>query len=314
MLPGMEAKPNIAIVGAGNLARALIRSLSRAGYRIDEVVARSRGRSLKRAESLAASVDARAVTISDARLRAELAWFCVPDSEILPASRSLARNTDWKNKIAFHSSGALSSDALELLRRRGAAVASVHPLMTFVRAESVPPSPVRSKSIFRDSNPLLTDVPFAIEGDAIAFRVARRIVKGLGGVPYAIRKKDKAAYHAWATFVSPLLTALLATAEHVADLAGVSAKDARRRMIPILRQTLENYAAFGAAAAFSGPIVRGDFETIGRHLQALRREAAALRVYVALAESAIRFLPAKNEKALLLMLQRKGRVPANRTR
>jgi predicted short-subunit dehydrogenase-like oxidoreductase (DUF2520 family) len=129
----------------------------------------------------------------------------------------------------------------------------------------------------------------------------RRIVKGLGGHAYTIDKKDKAAYHAWGTFASPLLTALLATTEQVAALAGVKPKAARQRMIPILQQTLANYAAFGAADGFSGPIIRGDVDTVKRHLRVLRGTPAA-EVYIALARAALRYLPAKKKSSLKRIL------------
>jgi predicted short-subunit dehydrogenase-like oxidoreductase (DUF2520 family) len=155
--------------------------------------------------------------------------------------------------------------------------------------------------------PELQGTPFAIEGDSMAVRAARRIVTALGGRAYPIRKQDKAAYHAWGTFASPLLTTLLATTEQVAKLAGVSGEVARRRMIPILRQTLTNYALFGAARGFSGPIIRGDAETVQRHLQVLHRIPAAREVYMALARAALEFLPGKN-KAVLASLVRRTKI------
>ena len=194
----------------------------------------------------------------------------------------LAGTLRWKGRVALHSSGALTSDELSSLRKRGAAVASVHPLMTFVRR----------------SRPSLAGVPFALEGDIVAVRVAARIVKDLGGHAYPIRKAEKAAYHAWGTFASPLFTALLATTEQVAAAAGVTPKAARRRMIPILLQTLANYASFDAAGAFSGPIVRGDVDTVKRHLRVLRKVPAAHEVYVSLARAALDYLPGKNKAAL----------------
>jgi predicted short-subunit dehydrogenase-like oxidoreductase (DUF2520 family) len=133
-------------------------------------------------------------------------------------------------------------------------------------------------------------------------RVARRVVKQVGGHPYVIRKKDKAAYHAWGTFASPLFTALLATTEQIAVLAGVDRKAAKRRILPILVQTLANYAALDAAGAFSGPIVRGDGATVKGHLQVLRAMPAAREVYAALARSALRYLPAKNKSVLKQLL------------
>jgi predicted short-subunit dehydrogenase-like oxidoreductase (DUF2520 family) len=229
----------------------------------------------------------------------------VPDAEIARAAQTVARKINWSGKIALHSSGALASDELESLRRRGAAIASVHPLMTFVRGSSSrKPKPAQARS---ESRPLLTGVPFAVEGDTAAVRVARFIVKNLGGRAYPIRKIDKAAYHAWSTFTSPLLTALLATTERVAALAGVSQKDARRRMVPILRQTLENYVAFGTASGFSGPIIRGDVDTVKRHLRVLQEIPAARDVYIALAYAALRYLPAKNKGGLMQAL-RSGRL------
>ena len=173
---------------------------------------------MKRARRLAARIGARAV-MDLSGVSAEVIWFCVPDGEIAAAadwlsqdclsqdclsqnrlSQNLRASVDkvpgqararrrrpktehsgfeWKGKIALHSSGALSSDELGVLRERGAAVGSVHPMMTFVRG----------------SRPELAGVSFALEGDARAVRVARSVVKDLGGTAYSIRKQDKAAYH-----------------------------------------------------------------------------------------------------------------------
>jgi predicted short-subunit dehydrogenase-like oxidoreductase (DUF2520 family) len=285
MLPGMSpklAEPRIAIVGAGSLASALAASLRRAGYAIEQIISRSHAPSLQRARRLAREVGAAAVAIDRAQIRAEVIWFCVPDGEIASAAASLARSADWSKKVALHSSGALTSDELAALRRLGAAVASGHPLMTFVRG----------------SRPPLTGVSFAIEGSPRAVRVARAIVRELGGQPFAIRKEQKEAYHAWGMFASPLLTALLAASERVAGASGVSRKAARERMLPILRQTLANYARLGAPGAFSGPIARGDLATVRKHLSVLLGVPAAREVYVALARAALRDLPAKNRAGL----------------
>jgi predicted short-subunit dehydrogenase-like oxidoreductase (DUF2520 family) len=169
-----------------------------------------------------------------------------------------------------------------MLRRQGAKVASAHPLMTFVPGVT----------------PSLSGVGFAVEGDAAAVRVVQRIIVAMGGKVFPIRKQDKAMYHAWGTFVSPLLTALLAMSERVAEAAGVDREQARQRMLPIVRQTVENYASRGAARGFSGPIVRGDAATVKQHLKVLRDVPGAGEVYQALARAALRTLPAKNRKQL----------------
>lgn len=276
----MAAKPSIAMIGPGRLGTALTVELKRAGYEITEIASRDNPRSERAARKLAREVGAQVSTSNHARLDADLIWFCVPDREIAAASRQLAGVTKWKNKIAFHSSGALLSDELNALRRRGAAVASLHPLMTFVH----------------NSTPPLKSVPFAVEGDAPALRAAQKIVRNLGGEVFTIRQQNKAAYHAWGAFASPLLVALLATAEQLARTAGLSAAEARKKMLPIVRQTITNYEALGPADAFSGPIVRGDADILRKHLRILRKLPEAKGAYLALARAALKYLPARNKK------------------
>src|SRR5712692_1929735 len=283
----MAAKPQIAVVGPGRLGTALAVELTRRGYRVPEIISRSEHASQQTAHKLAKQVRAPAATSNNARLDADLIWFCVPDREIAPAARELAPATAWKGKIAFHSSGALAGDELNVLRRRGAAVASVHPMMTFVRR----------------SIPSLKGVPFGVEGDAAAVRVARRVVKELGGGVLTVRKQNKAAYHAWGAFASPLLVAALVTAEQVARKAGLSAAQARKKMLPIVRQTVANYAKLGPAGAFSGPLVRGDMAIVRKHLRVLREVPGAKEVYVALARAALHHLPVRGRKEIEKVLR-----------
>jgi predicted short-subunit dehydrogenase-like oxidoreductase (DUF2520 family) len=282
----MGFKPRIAIVGPGRLGCALAQELRRSGYRITEIASRNSIASRRKARALAKKVHAVAA-IDNPRLDADLIWFCVPDREIAKAARQMAQVADWKGKIAFHSSGALASEELSVLRRRGAAVASVHPLMTFVSG----------------SIPSLHGIPLALEGDARAVRAAREIARDLGAEPFSISKSKKSAYHAWGGFTSPLLIALLVTGERVAHAAGLSPADARKKMLPIVRQTLANYAKLGPAGAFSGPIVRGDAQVVRRHVKELKKIPGAKDVYMSLARAGLRYLPLRNRKELEKLLK-----------
>ena len=278
-------RPRIAIVGSGKLGTALALSLRAAGYSIREIVSRDREYSRRRAKALARRVGARAATFQTAALHGDLVWFCVPDGEIENCARLFAAR-DWTGKVAVHSSGAMTSDEVGVLRKRGARVASVHPMMTFVEGRI----------------PVLKGVGFAIEGDHEAVQVLSKIVRRLGGEGFPIAPKDKALYHAWGTLLSPLLTALLAAGEQVAQGAGVPSNRARRWMLPILRQTVENYAQQGGARGLSGPIIRGDTATVQKHLEVLRKLPGAREVYVALARSALRTLPSRNAQKLKTLL------------
>jgi predicted short-subunit dehydrogenase-like oxidoreductase (DUF2520 family) len=261
--------------------------LMRAGYGISEIVSGDSIASRRKARALAKQVQAKVATAA-AHLEGDLIWFCVPDREIARTAQGLAKAVDWRGRIALHSSGALASVELRALRLCGAAVASVHPLMTFVSG----------------SFPSLKGVPFALEGDPASLRVARRIVRDLGAEAFSISSKRKTAYHAWGAFTSPLLIALLAMAERVARTAGLSTAQARRKMLPIVQQTLANYGKLGPAGAFSGPIVRGDAEVVRQHLKELKKLPEAREVYLALARAGLRYLPARNRGALEKLLKK----------
>lgn len=234
----------------------------------------------KQVRDLAKRIRARVVTLGKEPLDGDIVWLTVPDDEIAEVARCLSRSQDWKTKIVFHSSGALTSEALAPLRKLGARAASVHPMMSFVRGAA----------------PEMAGVPFALEGDAAAVRVARRIVKDLGANAFLIDKRKKVLYHAFGSFASPLVIALLASMEQVALAAGIRKQDIKPIMMPLLRQTLSNYLKKDAASAFSGPLVRGDVATIRRHLAELKQLPEARQVYIALAQASLKHLPVKNRK------------------
>jgi len=232
-------------------------------------------------------MNARMVGLGGEALPPGLVWITVPDDAIERVAARLGGSQEWQGRTVFHSSGALTSDVLSPLREKGARVASVHPGMTFVH-----------KSV-----PNLTGVPFGVEGDAGAIRLAKKIVSSVGGHAFTIRKQDKVLYHAFGTFASPLFIALLAALEKTGRAAGIRQSQLRVMAGPLLRQTLSNYLEHGAAAAFSGPLVRGDVATIRGHLEALKTTPDVRQAYVALARVAAKKLPVKNRTDLEKLLR-----------
>src|SRR5579872_7020073 len=180
---------DITIVGAGTLATSLAAALKRTGYRIDEVVSRDNAQSFRRANALAKRVAARPARLSDARFSARITWICVPDDAIGELARLLAERRDWRGKIVLHSSGAVAAVALDAVKKRGAEIASAHPLMTFVNV----------------SKRELSGVPFALEGDLKALGAIQAVVRRLGCKPFRLNPRFKAAYHAFGFFASPAL-------------------------------------------------------------------------------------------------------------
>ena len=274
--------PTISIVGPGNLGTALALTLLSAGHGVNAIVVREKSLKSKATKALASKLGARAVELGKGVIDTDVVWITVPDDTIAGVARILARSQSWKGKVVFHSSGALTSDELAPLREQGARVASVHPMMTFVRG----------------AVPKMAGVAFAVEGDAAAVRVAKSIVERLGGDAFSLKKQNKVLYHVFGSFASPLVIALMASLEQVASAAGIRKRDIKPIMVPLLWQTLHNYLKHDAASAFSGPIVRGDVATVRKHLEELRKLPEARRVYVALARAALENLPVKNRKLL----------------
>ncbi len=244
-------------------------------------------RDKRRAKMVARRAGSVAVRFDEAQLDGDIVWLCVGDGAISATAEAIRDRVEWKGKQIFHSSGALSSDELRGLKRKGASVASVHPMMSFVRSAEAS----------------LKDVSFALEGDPKAVRTAAAIVKALGGTSFNLSKRDKPLYHALGAFSSPLLVAQLAAAERIGRKLGLAPKETRRVIGPILQQTLANYLKHGPAAAFSGPLVRGDVETIERNLAALKRVPGSAAIYRALAKAALTELPVKNRAAIRLLLK-----------
>ena len=288
------AKPvTVTLIGAGNLAHALGPALKAAGYKIDAVASRNTAASRKRAAVLAKKVGAKAILLDQIVPTSDIIWLCHTDDALPETAHILAQRSGWKGKIVLHSSGALTSDALSPLHRAGAYAASLHPMMTFVP----------------DTKPRMVDVPFAIEGDRRAVAAAKQIAKAFKSKVFEIKKEAKVLYHAFGSFTSPMLVVTLVTAERVGKAAGLDRKQLRTIMRPILLQTLHNYLEGGAAAAFSGPIKRGDLNTIRRHLENLRKVPGASEVYRALVKSAVMDLPSGNKSGLLKLLKNKKLYP-----
>ena len=255
-------------------------TLSSAGYAIKAIAVRNSRRNTAEARALAKRIGARLVVLGKQPIETDIVWVTVPDDAIAAVARGMATSQDWRGKLVFHSSGALTSEELAPLRKLGARVASVHPMMTFVRGEA----------------PEMAGVAFAIEGDAQAVRAASSVVEELGANSFVIQKQKKVLYHAFGSFASPLVIALMSSMEQVAIASGIRKENIKPVVVPLLWQTLRNYLKKDAASAFSGPLMRGDVATIRKHLDALKGLPEVRRVYLALCEASLKTLPVKNRQ------------------
>jgi len=274
---------SLSIVGAGRVGRALGRRLQQNGWRITVVAARTGSSAKRAARFIGAGRPVSGVPAAVANASAIL--LTVPDDAIASVAAELAENAgeDLRAKVVLHASGALSSCILDPLRRYGAAVGSMHPLQTFSGV----------------SVPALEGKIFAIEGDELAVRMARKIARSLGGVPVRIPSPKKALYHAAGAYAAGLCLAMEEAGVRMLMQVGLKRREAQRALISLTYQVLENYNRLGPQKAWTGPLARGDFGVVAAHENALRElEAEFLDAYRAASRLAARVLARDSTAAL----------------
>jgi predicted short-subunit dehydrogenase-like oxidoreductase (DUF2520 family) len=191
---------------------------------------------------------ATAVAVPDAGHAADVVIVATPDAVIADAATALAPSLR-TGALVVHLSGAATLHELDgvLLARPDVAVGSLHPL------QSLPSPEVGTRRLA--GSWCAVDGPPTVE----------RLAVSLGMRPFRVDPADRVRYHAAACVASNHLVALLGQVERLAATARVPFE----AFLPLVRATIENVADLGPAGALTGPVARGDDETIARHLDAL---------------------------------------------
>jgi predicted short-subunit dehydrogenase-like oxidoreductase (DUF2520 family) len=273
----------LAIVGAGRVGRALGRRLRELGWKIGAVVTRNES-SARRAVRFIGAGSAVAV-MSRRILQSTCILIATPDSAVASVAEELSRigGEELKGHVVLHTSGALDSTVLRAVREQGAAVASMHPLQTF-NGVTVPP---------------LDGKVFAIEGDAQAVRKARKIARAVGASPSPIEAQKKPLYHAAGALAAGHTLVVVESAIQLLMSLGMKRSEAMRALLPMTKQVLQNYERLGLKAAWTGPLARGDYEVVAKHMAALQDYSPEYcKAYEALNRLAERILPRDGDETV----------------
>jgi predicted short-subunit dehydrogenase-like oxidoreductase (DUF2520 family) len=269
----------VSIVGAGRVGTTLGKCLRGLGWRIGAVVTRSKATSRAAVRAIGGGTPYDVLT--DAVLDADIVLLTTPDDLLASTAIELARaegRAVWRGKFILHTSGALDRAVLEPLARLGAATGSLHPMQTFSGRNT----------------PKLIGTIFAVEGEPKARQVARSIARSLGGAPIDIDRKNKPAYHAAAILAAGHTLALLEAATQVLIGVGFPRRRALQTLLPLTRQVLDNFERLGPRHAWTGPVARGDYAVVARHMKALLRYPPEFQQsYATLARLSARVLSAK---------------------
>ncbi len=235
-----------ALVGPGRAGAAIALALRDRG--VTPVSVAGRTSDSPTARSVAKLLGAAPVPVSDAGRDADLVIVATPDAAIAAAAAEVAPSLE-SASLVVHLSGARSLSELDAVAgaRPDVEVGSLHPL------QSLPDG-----ALGRDRLP---GSWCAVDGSP---RV-ERLALSLGMRPFRIDEAERVRYHAAACVASNHLVALLAQVERIASSAGVPVA----AFLPLVRATLDNVERLGPAAALTGPVARGDVDTVARHLDAL---------------------------------------------
>lgn len=188
--------------------------------------------------------------------KSDIVLIATPDNLISTICDQLVEFHPWiHNATVFHCSGALGSDALSSAITAGAKTASVHPVKSFA-------SPKAVVSSFRGTF-------CGVEGNPAAIEELQPVFKSIGASFIPISSQHKTLYHCAAVLANNYYVSLIDAAQRIYEKAGIPHDQSMSMLAPMLRETTENLITLGSRQSLTGPIARGDLETVDRHLQSL---------------------------------------------
>jgi predicted short-subunit dehydrogenase-like oxidoreductase (DUF2520 family) len=265
-IPGEHpARLRVGVVGAGRVGTALAVALGRAGHEVAAVSAVSEA-SIRRIEQRLPGVAIRHPP--EVVASADLVLMTVPD-DVLPGlvAGLAATGAAVEGRLIAHASGRHGLGVLDPVVRAGALPLALHPVMTFTG---------RPDDIDR-----LAGISFGVTAPDPLRPVAEALVVEMGGEPVFIAEEQRDLYHAALASGANYLVTLVVQASDLLRDAGVT--HPARMLGPLLSAALDNALRLGDAA-LTGPVARGDADTVASHVNALRADAPeALPAYLALA-------------------------------
>jgi predicted short-subunit dehydrogenase-like oxidoreductase (DUF2520 family) len=264
-VPAHPAQLGVGVVGAGRVGTALAVALGRAGHQVVAASGVSEESRLRIGRLLPGTP---AVQPADVVAAADLVLLTVPDDALAGLVSGLAATgAPMSGRLVAHCSGRHGLAVLDPAARLGALPLALHPVMTFTGRP--------------DDVDKLAGICFGVTAPEILRPVAEVLVMEMGGEPVFIAEEYRGLYHAALAGAANHLVTQVVQAGDLLALAGVPRP--ARMLGPLLSAALDNALRLGDDA-LTGPVARGDAETVASHVQALRAAAPeALAAYLALA-------------------------------
>lgn len=254
------------VLGAGRAGRGLARALRASGVEVKGLHGRREERTGEDAPITAGALPA---TIRDAAV----VIVTVQDAELENALSMLASAALAPSAVVLHASGSSDPVGLESLREREHAAGTFHPLVSLA-------DPARAAEVLRQAW-------IGVDGDPDAIATSRTLASRLGARVLEIPPGEKGRYHAAAVFAANFPTVLAALAIRLMREAGIREDEGWEALRGLMTATVSNLQHGDPSHVLTGPIVRGDADTVARHLGALASDPLTRDAYIALSRAAL---------------------------
>lgn len=277
----------IGFIGAGKVGFSLGRYLKEKGIHISGYYSKSKAS----AKEAATFTDSEAFdTLTSLLELSDMICITTPDDKINNIWNDI-KGLDIKGKIICHCSGSLASTIFENSKEYKAYVYAIHPLYAISSKE--------------ESYKQLGQAYFSIEGDKEKMAIIEALFTKLGNPYQIISAEHKSLYHAAAVTVSNQVIALLYQGVELMRQCGFEEERALEALWPLIEGNIQNVAQKGLTMALTGPVERGDLETIRKHLAVLNDRDKKLYNLLSLKtlEIAQKKHPEQNYEALIDCLE-----------
>lgn len=254
-----DTKPNISIIGAGNLGVGLAQLFLKNNYPVI-LGSRDPEAKLRILNDLLPSLNSELVVRMPevAVQTADITLLTVPDDYIESVCASLAKEFK-SGSVVAHCSGALDSQSLSSAKELGCNTCSLHPLNTFPSITSA----IDTLSTIEHKTYIYC------EGESKTLDSLLPHFEFIGFNAFIVKQQDKPLYHAACVFASNYLTTLMDISMQTAEAAKIDRQQFWKSLQPLINTTLNNISKEGTSNALSGPIARGDNKTVAKHLYLL---------------------------------------------
>lgn len=265
----MIEQNSITIFGRGALGSALFDFFNEKSYLIRSVWNKNQVEIRSTVENSVVVLDKNLPT--EESEMGDLIFIAIPDDQIELLSDELSGiPLDWEKRSVIHCSGNLSSDVCSSLKKCGAKIAAMHPIQTFNKG---------------DGYQRFHDIYVTLEGDVTLISNLTLIIEQMGAHPLKINAEQKRVIHVASVIASNYLVSLLHISESLLKEAGIN--ESLDIIQPLVSQTVHNIFEKGVKESLTGPISRGDIQSVKHHLTLLNQNHHTSEIYKLLGSEAL---------------------------